>query len=471
MQIRFILALSVLLLAGCVHYHVSPIDPAKTAAEWESRSLDSQSLHSFLQQHLAHPPEQWPIKSWRLDELTVAAFFYNPSLEVARAQWRGAQGSEVTAAQRPNPTVTLSPGYDFTATSLGANPWLPGTTVDVPIETMGKRRYRKAQAAFATESARLALMATAWGIRSNVCLQVANLEAWREKASVISRQLEIQEKIVKSLLARVEAGVANSTELTLVQAGLHKVQSDLADARQQERDALFNLADAMGVPAATLEKVEFSGEGIDKAVNLNLSAEPLRDAGLKNRTDVLGALADYSASEAALHLQIAKQYPDIHFAPNYQYNQGDHQFLLGLSAELPLLNQNKGPIAEAVAKRTELGARFYQVQTRAIEEIEHALKTFNGTLENAGNLRSLADAQERQANAVAAQAEAGSADQLDLLNSKLELLSGKLARVDASFKQRQAVIALENAIQRPIETIQPATIQIPIHRASQELQP
>jgi outer membrane protein TolC len=33
---------------------------------------------------------------------------------------------------------------------------------------------------------------------------------------------------------------------------------------------------------------------------------------------VLAALADYAASEAALRLEIAKQYPDIHLNPGYQ---------------------------------------------------------------------------------------------------------------------------------------------------------
>ena len=42
--------------------------------------------------------------------LTLAAFYYHPSLDVARADWREAAGGIVTAAERPNPTVTGSRG-------------------------------------------------------------------------------------------------------------------------------------------------------------------------------------------------------------------------------------------------------------------------------------------------------------------------------------------------------------------------
>jgi outer membrane protein TolC len=64
-------------------------------------------------------------------------------------------------------------------------------------------------------------------------------------------------------------------------------------------------------------------------------------------------LAEYNASQSALQLEIAKQYPDIHLNPGYEFDQGDNKWSPGLTVTLPILNQNKGPIAEAEAKRTE----------------------------------------------------------------------------------------------------------------------
>ena len=63
--------------------------------------------------------------------------------------------AKVTAGERPNPSLNVTPGYD-TTTSM-PSPWIPLGFLDVPIETAGKRGYRTAQAARLSEAARLKL--------------------------------------------------------------------------------------------------------------------------------------------------------------------------------------------------------------------------------------------------------------------------------------------------------------------------
>ena len=41
--------------------------------------------------------------------------------------------------------------------------------------------------------------------------------------------------------------------------------------------------------------------------------------------------------------------PDVHLNPGYQFDQGDNKWSIGLTFDLPILNQNQGPIAEAKA--------------------------------------------------------------------------------------------------------------------------
>ena len=97
------------LLAGCARFHSEPISSAQTAARLESRSLEAPGLKSFLEQSLQRELTNWPAVSWDFDLLTLAAFYYHPSLEVARAQWAVARGGETTASQRPNPTLNVTP--------------------------------------------------------------------------------------------------------------------------------------------------------------------------------------------------------------------------------------------------------------------------------------------------------------------------------------------------------------------------
>src|ERR1051325_1661640 len=85
------------LLAGCARFEPQPLPPADTATRLEARRLDDDALKRFLHAHLGRDLESWPPPSWDLDMLTLAAFFFNPSLDVARAQLAVARAGEISA--------------------------------------------------------------------------------------------------------------------------------------------------------------------------------------------------------------------------------------------------------------------------------------------------------------------------------------------------------------------------------------
>jgi outer membrane protein, heavy metal efflux system len=464
--------IALVLLAGCARFQPRPIVPAETAKALDSRTLDRPAFKSFLEKNLQRHFDIWPPASWDFDTLTLAAFYYHPSLEIARAQWQVALGGNITAAQRPNPTITASPGYDFTATSVGVNPWIPGVSFDVPIETMGKRNYRKAQARHLSDSARLNIAATAWQVRANLRASLLDFTAARQRVSLLAEENSIQERIVKSLTERFNAGATASTELALVQTALHRIQLDLTDAKRQLADSRVRVADAIGISSSALDGLEITYDlAAPHPAASELLSLAVRDQALQGRADILGALADYAASQSALQLEIAKQYPDIHFGPYYQFNNGDHQFTLSISAELPVLSQNQGPIAEAEARRTESAARFNALQAKVITEIDRAIAVYRATQENLATLEALAADQKKQSDAVTAQAKAGAADELDLLNANLEMSVSALVQLDGRIKAQQAFGALEDAMQRPLEALKPRTIEQQQARAKKENQP
>ncbi|MDB6022833.1 MAG: Outer rane efflux protein [Pedosphaera sp.] len=446
------------LLAGCARFQPHPISPAQSAAALDARTLDNPAFKEFLEKNLRHQFGEWPPKSWDFETLTLAALYYHPSLEVARAQWQGTEGGIVTAAQMPNPTLTAAPGYS--ANPTGTTPWLPGVSFDLPIETMGKRGYRKARAQHLSESARLNIAVTAWQVRSNLRASLLDFVAARRRESLLQQQVSVQQQIVQSLQERFDAGAVSSSELGLVKIALARSQLDLADARRLSADARVRVADAIGVPVKALAGTELVYElsaGHPAAAEL-MSAE-IRGWALQNRADILGALADYASSQSALQLEIAKQYPDIHIGPGYQFDEGDHKFTLALTAELPILNQNQGLIAEAEAHRVESAARFIAMQAKVIAEIDRAVASYRVTEENLVTLESLAATQKKQSEGVEAQVKAGAADRLDLLNSQIELGATALVELDGQVRVQQAFGALEDAVQRPIEAMASALQQ------------
>ncbi len=461
--------ITLILLAGCARFQPRAISPAETAAHFESRTLANPEFKAFLEKNLQRQFEVWPPKSWDFETLAYAAYYYHPSLAVARAQWQVTLGGETTAAQRPNPTLSAIPGYDFTATSIGLNPWIPAISLDVPIETAGKRGYRKAQARHLSESARLKIATTAWQVRSNLRTSLIDFTAARHRETLLQKQNAIQERLVHSLEQELQAGEVSTPEVTLMQIALTKIQLDLAEARRQSADARVRVADAIGVSVKALDdfNLAYDLSARHPAASALMSTE-VRQQALRSRADILGALADYAASQSALQLEIAKQYPDIHLGPGYQFNNGDSQFTLALTAELPILNQNQGPIAEAEARRTESAARFKELQAKVITEIERAVAAYRVTQENLSTLESLASEQKKQNETVEAQVKVGAADQLALLNSQVELGASELVQLDGQMKAEQAFGALEDAMQRPVDTIKPSLIERQHQQAKKE---
>lgn len=109
--------------AGCATYHPESISPEQSAAQLEGRRLDDPGLKQFLEQNLGHSLTNWPKTNWDLPELTLVAFYFHPSVEVARAEWLVANAGIKTAGARPNPSVNVAPAYD---TQIPGNysPWL-----------------------------------------------------------------------------------------------------------------------------------------------------------------------------------------------------------------------------------------------------------------------------------------------------------------------------------------------------------
>jgi outer membrane protein, heavy metal efflux system len=440
------------LLAGCARFQSQPLSPADTAACLESRSLDNAGLKAFLEKNLNRELSAWPAAKWDFEMLTLVAFYYQPSLDVARAAWAEARAGIVTAGARPNPTVGFTPQYVFNPE--GVPPWVTTLSVDVPIETAGKRGSRIAQARHLSESARLNILATAWQVRSQLRVSVIDLVSATRRQSLLRKQFAGQEQVVASLEQRRDAGALASAEVTPARLLLQKVRLDLNDAQRQQAEARVRVAEAIGVPVSALKDTEFSYDLTSLPADLGrLTSSEVRRQALQRRADLLAALSDYAASEAALKIEIAKQYPDIHLSTGYEYDQGLEKWAtLGFGLELPVLNRNQGPIAEAEARRKQAAARFEALQARVIAELDRALAVYEAAAKSRAGAEVLLAIQRKQQEAVEQQFKAGAADRLDVLTAQLEQSTSELALADSQTKLHLALGALEDTVQRPLPT-------------------
>jgi outer membrane protein TolC len=448
---RLLLIFPAMVLAGCAHFESRPISPEQTAAQLESRRLDDAGLKRFLDKNLGQQITEWPKTNWDFQELTLVAYYYHPSLEVARDQWLVAQAGLKTAGARPNPSVSFTPAYDSQIPD-NYSPWLLPVTLDVPIETAGKRGKRLAEAEKVSESARWSYVSAIWQIRSGVRDSLSDFTLTGRRAELLQQQFSQQQQIVNLMEQRFAAGEISQPELITAQIALNKTQLDLSDALSKKSAARSRLAEALGVGEAALEGENFHSD-FSTPNSAPLTTAEARRVALRSRADILAALADYAAAEADLRLEIAKQYPDLHLGPGYAWNSGnagDNQWSLGFTLELPALDQNQGPIAEAEARRKLSAAKFIELQSQVIGEIDRAVTGFHIAQAQLKTGNKMLAAEMQQQISANAQFMAGAGDRLDLLNAVMEANSALLTQLDNEAQLQQAFSQLEDALQSPL---------------------
>lgn len=450
-RILFPTALVIALGAGCVRFQPKPLVPEQTAASLENRTLAAPEFRAFLETNLHRAFPDWPLRTWDFDQLTLAAFYYHPSLDVARADWNAAAAGVRTAHERPNPAVTASllhvPVPDAPA------PWVPALMFDLPIETAGKRRLRTDQARHVSESARLNIAATAWQVRSHLRSSLLDYTWAQQRVALLQRQVALQQDLNQRFESQLQAGAIARLELSTARIALARSRADLADAHRQLAAARVNVADAVGLPNAALDGLTLTF-GLARLPDARqLTSADARQTALLRRTDILGALADYAASQSALQLEVAKQYPDINLSPGYSWNAGsvgEQDWQIGVTSLLPLFNRHRGPLAEAAARRDALAARFLALQAKVIGDLDRAIATFRASETNAAVLDQLAQEEATRQQGIEAQFRAGAVDRLEVLSATLEHAAAELIRLDALAQAQQAFGQLEDAVQSPL---------------------
>jgi outer membrane protein, heavy metal efflux system len=445
-RIRVLILFGTTMLAGCAatRYHAAPIVPAETASRLESRSLSEPGLQEFLNANLGHEPGAWPLKNWDLESLTLAAFYFNPAMEIARTQADVAQAAVITAGARPNPTLSLAPGVP--------SPYLFDLSFAMPIQTAGKRGYRMLQAKDLSEAAQFNLANTAWRVDRAVRTALLNyLIAVRTENQLRSQERILSDR-VQLLEKRLAVGEISRPEVDLARIDLANTHLAVLRDASEIPQTLAALAAAIGVPLSALEGLEYSWPGFESPPSPeSLASEGTQREAVLNRLDVRQALATYAAAEAGLQLEIAKQYPDIQIGPGYTYEEGNSFFTIGLSVMLPIFNRNQGPIAEAEARRKEAAVNFLAAQARVIAETEAASASYSGAWKELAQTKAFLKLYGDRVRSAENAFRAGESGPLPLNSELLQSALAGGAELAALSRTQTALGNLENAIQRPLE--------------------
>lgn len=447
----------VILITGCATYHPKPVSPTDTASSFEARTLNNPALRKFMEAHLAQEVCPWPPDTWDFTLLSLAALYYHPGLDEARARLNSAEAAVITAGARPNPSFTFTPELS-TNPPGGTSPWIMGVSLDIPIETAGKRGYRISRAKYLAQAAGLNVTAAAWQVKYQLRQALLDLSAARQSGLLLGKQAQLMDDLVILFHKRQVAGEVSEVDVTSAQISLAQTRLQLQSARARETEAREKVASSIGLPGRALENLKISTEAVEQVPPL--AAPPvtdLRRRALLGRPDVLAALAEYDAADSSVRLEIAKQYPEVNLGPGYQWDQGENKWILGFSVALPVLNRNEGPIAEAEARRGEAEASFVALQARIIGEIDQAAAAYDAATLNMATADGLLERQKRRLDSSVAMYRAGEIDHAALLMARLDYHSAELSRLSAMTDLQESRGRLEDALQYPFAAVKPSS--------------
>ena len=456
-----------LLTSGCAHeqYQAKPLEPASVTAKIRNKDASSADFKAYLIKQ-GYPQENLPFADWGLDELTLCALYFNPKLDVAKAQLALANLAVNTANQQQSPTLGGRTAHSNLANG-DKNPWAFGLEVEIPIETASKRQIKVEEAQHLQEVAHIDLADVAWQLRSQIAKDLLSYHENGAQQKQLNNELTIQNSLVALLEKRLKLGAASNTELNAAKLLQQKVQFLLNSEQSKSAEILAALAADVGLSNERFVQLQLKALDLESALSTTPNTALLQENALLNRLDIRRSLSKYAAAESKIKLEIAKQTPDISLSPGFAFEFGDSIWSLGFSTLLNLLNKNNSLnqllVAEAKQLREIEGVQFEALQANVIAEVSQANAAYTASQQNINQVKQQLLAQQQYTQKLQRQLDAGLIDRLDLTQNKLNTTLLEQQLINAQFQQLNALLALENSVQLPLNAdniVNDKTIQI-----------
>jgi outer membrane protein TolC len=418
--------------AGYRTYEPAALEPAREGASYSMRRLDDPLLAHFLTEHGVNPGNYVTPTG-----LALASVYFRSDVAESSALVEAARAAEITARARPFPSASATIERNLSSDDRGGSPWTVSLTSGLTLETGGKRAARVAQARASTLAAELRLESTEWRLAQEARIAaVSSVGADNDVADAESESSE-QRTLLGLLRARYAEGRISLADLAQAETDVRNATVGVTQTRRARTDARTAVSHALGVPLSSVEGLVIRGEarsacdGLDSP-RAKTAIDTLETLALRHRFDVGVALADYAVAEARFRQQIAQQYPDLNIGPGILWDQDVGRWLLAIGTGAIPSTRNRGPIAEAEARRSAQAAHVKVIEDGVLAQVDSAAAACRNIQSEIGAANSLAAAireRLRIAQAAYSRGETG----------RTELALANLALVRATHIQRQAL--------------------------------
>jgi len=437
-------------MSSCAYqeYEPAPIEANQTINNLVSRDMNEPGFIEFMHENGI---AQWPVKQWSFEEITLAALYFNPQLEAEFAAFNLSEAEALVLLQRENPVIGV-PLEHHSDTSGGVSPWLIGVLFDFIFESPAKRRAKQDRAQAEIQAALVGVSESVWDLRSELKL------AWIEYTSalILNDFIKDESKLLQDsheiLNRQHELGESSYFEVSNTRLEMQRLRLESSHHQVVVSDDYHDLLALIGLSPEKMSSQDFllSDEETLPGVG-DISQLTIQNMALQERYDIKQAMFVYQAHEAALRLEIERQYPDITLSPGFIFDQDDKIWALATSWVLPVFHHNEEQINEALAKRHLLQKEFQVLQSNLIHELAKKRHRYIALMDSLYQAEALVKELKDREDIFQKQYDSGYTGKLDLLRNQLETVRAKRAYFEIRVSVNKSLADLEALIQTPLQ--------------------
>lgn len=400
----------------------------------------------------------------RLDLPYALAFALDNNFAIRQAKERIRQQEgivlEVRAAQIPN--VSAAGAFQRNADEVSTNGRNEAWSVDI---TARQVLYAGGGIAASVRGQKLALEAAVLDLRSvindallGVRTRFFTVLLARERIKVQEQNIELLQRQLQDVRNRYEAGTVSNFEVLRSEVALANAQPALISARNDHRLAIEELRQSLGYTEASdanvakvpefLGTLEFRPASFELRSALSTAREQRPDL---QRLARLGEAAEQrvvASRSGYLPTVSAFGSYDWRRAPVSSNKSSLDGWTVGLQSSWDIFDgrATAGRVAQARSLVEQSRLAVAEAQLGVDVEVRRAISTFQQATELAEASKKVVEQAEEAVRLANARYTAGTATQLDVLTSQVELTTARLNQLQAYYSHNVAVAAVRNAM-------------------------
>lgn len=306
-----------------------------------------------------------------ISELITTVVRNNPELLASKQSLDAATAGITSAKAFPNPRLEVQSGryneHNPAALSGRAN----GMGIAQLIENPALRNARVEGAFYNQSRSAQVVVMTENELIAETKRRAYEYLLRKEETIAAFDALGLLEQIRERVKVRVETGEAGRYELI-------KSDAEIINARQREQTARLQVQQA----AISLNRLAAGRLPVSWELNAQLSdklqvpdLELLKQSAIIENPEIKQLVAELARSRSKINEAEASRWPGVEIRVSQLREPEARQNMIGLSVQLPILDQRAGPRAEAIAERERAIVRLEGRKAELLQQIELAWKS------------------------------------------------------------------------------------------------